>query len=141
MQPFPISSINDLERISYSSKWQYFEKLVAFIFDQNGFDVNQNVVVKTINGKRQFDVIAEKYGVTYMIECKKWKSKTQKTSSLKSAAMKHIERCESYELSANASGRKFIPFIVTLLEDEIEEHENVPIVPIMKLNWFLNNEI
>ncbi|MBI3190150.1 restriction endonuclease [archaeon] len=136
MQDFSIKSISDLESISYQVKWQYFEKLVAWIFDQNGFCAEQNVVVKFGGQKRQFDVIAEKYDKIFLVECKKWKSSKQKLSALKSAVKKHAERCEMYSIK---EGKEVYPVIVTLLEEDITDHDGVPIVPIMKLDWFLNN--
>lgn len=132
---FPIKSIHDLEKISYAAKWQFFEKLVAFIFGENGFDAKQNVIIKNESYKRQFDVIAKRFGVTYLVECKKWKSKREKSSALKSAVAKHLERCTLYE-SMNSG--EFRHLIVTLLES-IESHDGVLIVPIMKLNWVINN--
>lgn len=126
---FPINSINDLVRISNQARWQYFEKLVAFIFEQNGFETRQNVVIKN-GGKRQFDVIAKRYGTTYLVECKKWKSRREKTSALKNAVKKHLERCQLYE-ELNGRG---IPLIVTLFEEETTEYDGVVIIPILKLN-------
>ena len=132
MQQFPIKDIEDLQSISSAMKWQYFEKLVAFIFEQNGFDVRQNVVVKGFGTKRQFDVIAKHYDVTWLVECKKWKGKQR---SLAGATRKHLERCELYEgLYGTAN-----PLIVSLIDDDIISVDNVFVVPIMKLNWFINN--
>ena len=138
MQPagFRINSISDFEHLSHSVKWQYFEKLVAWIFDKNSFETRQNIIVKFHGQKRQFDVIAEKYGKIYLVECKKWKSRKEKVSALKSAVKKHKERCELYSIK---EGKEVHPIIVTLLEEDIAEHEGVPIVPIMKLDWFINN--
>jgi len=132
---FPIKTIKDLEHISSEARWQYFEKLVAFIFEENGFDAKQNILIKNESFKRQFDVIAKRYGVTYLVECKKWKSRHEKASALRSAVTKHLERCVLYE-SLHGSCR---PLIVTLLEENIDEHDGVLIVPIMKLNWLINN--
>ncbi|MBS3051220.1 MAG: restriction endonuclease [Candidatus Aenigmarchaeota archaeon] len=132
---FPIKTIGNLQSISSAAKWQYFEKLVAFIFEENGFEAKQNVIVKNPPHKRQFDVIAKRYGATYLVECKKWKSKKQRASALKSAVAKHLERCALY----GTLHKEGIPLIVTLLEEEISEHNGVMIVPIMKLNWFINN--
>jgi hypothetical protein len=141
---FPIKNVSELEQLSATVRWQYFEKLVAFIFEENGFDSKQNVIVKEPPHKRQFDVIAKRYSLTYLVECKKWKSRREKTAALKSAVAKHLERCALYEAAllekALAENKeKGIPLIVTLLEEDITEHEGVLIVPIMKLNWFLNN--
>lgn len=132
---FPIKTIPDLEHISSSVKWQYFEKLVAFIFEENNFSARQNVIVKDGFSKRQFDVIAKRYDTTYLVECKKWKSRREKTAALKIAVAKHLERCGFYE----GLYEKGMPLIVTLLEEDITEHEGITIVPIMKLNWFINN--
>lgn len=132
---FPIKTINDLDLISSSVKWQYFEKLVAFIFEQNGYDVEAGVVIKTGNGKRQFDVIARKYDNIFAVECKKWRSK-ESVSALESAVKKHLERCDLYSIARRET---VTPLIVTLLDDDIEEIEGVAVVPVMKLNWFLNN--
>lgn len=134
MQSFPIKSIKDLENISSAAKWQYFEKLVAFIFGENGFDARQNVIIN-FPQKRQFDVIAKRYKVTYLVECKKWKSKKQRASALKGAVVKHLERCALY----GTLHEEGVPLIVTLLEEDITEHNGVMIVPIMKLNWLINN--
>lgn len=138
MQPeFSIKTISDLEHISNDARWQYFEKLVAFIFEENGFDAQQNVVVKDGSRRRQFDVIAKRYGTTYLVECKKWKSRREKTAALKNAVKKHLERCQLYE---ELNGRS-IPLIVTLLEEEIIEYNGIVIIPIIKLNRYINEEL
>jgi hypothetical protein len=149
---FPINSIADFEKLSREVKWQYFERLVGYIFEQNGFGVRVGIIVKDgfgVHGKaralpvqanfvrpvkRQFDVIAERYGLTYLIECKKWKSRREYNSAVRFAVRKHMERCELYkEVKGNG-----VPVIVTLIEGEVEQHDGVPIVPITKLNWFIN---
>ena len=133
---FPIKSVSDLENISSAVRWQYFEKLVAFVFEQNGFDAQQNVIVKDGVQKRQFDVIAKRYGITYLVECKKWRSK-ERVAGIRPATKKHIERCDFY---VQLYTEKILPVIVTLMDDKIEEENGVPIVPIIKLNAWLNDE-
>lgn len=135
---FPIKNVSELEQLSASMRWQYFEKLAAFIFEENGFDAKQNVIIKDESHKRQFDAIAKRYGVTYLIECKKWKSKRERNSALKVAVSKHLERCALYE-SIYGESKETKPLIVTLIEEDITEHNGVLIVPITKLNWFINN--
>lgn len=131
---FPIKSIADLDRISHAAKWQHFEKLVAFIFAENNFEVIQNVILKSNGTKRQFDVVAKANNKTFLIECKKWKSSKEMLSAIKSAVAKHIERCTLY---SELHGQETIPLLVTLAETEINEHKGVFIVPVMKLNSFL----
>ena len=74
-------------------KWQYFEKLVAFVFEKNDFSVRQNVVMKFPEGKRQFDVIAERFDVLFLVECKKW---SKHNAAIKKAVNEHLERCRLF---------------------------------------------
>ncbi len=132
---FSIKTISDLEKLSHQVKWQYFEKLAAFIFSENGFDARQNVIVKGGESKRQFDVIAKGNGITFLVECKKWKSQSDRAAHLRSAVTKHMERCIYY--SELHPDEKTFPILVPLLDDDVNIEKGVPIVPIMKLNAFL----
>ena len=132
---FLIKNVSDLQSISYSVKWQYFEKLVAFIFSENGFDARQNVVVKVSGSKRQFDVVARSSSKTFLVECKKWKCMKERASALRSSVPKHLERCSLY--ASMHEDENVVPVFVTLLDDDIALENGVPIVPIMKLNSFL----
>jgi Holliday junction resolvase len=130
-----IKSIEDLEKVSKAVVWQNFERLVSFIFEENGFQVKTNMV-KTFNRKRrQYDVIAKKNNEIFLVECKKWAGNRARLSALKAAIEKHKERTEFYK---NLTKEHAIPIIVTLIEEEIKFYEEVPIVPISKLNSFLN---
>ena len=130
---FPIKGISDLEKLSHAVKWQYFEKLVAFIFEQNEFRVQVGKVIKIEGGKRQFDAIADKYDMIFAIECKKWAHR-QRVPALKRAVGRHLERCSYLQ-----STKMIKPVLIVLYDDDINMVEDVPVVPIMKLNWFLNN--
>ncbi|MEM7819744.1 MAG: restriction endonuclease [Candidatus Aenigmatarchaeota archaeon] len=132
---FKINSVDELEKISNKAKWQYFERLVSFIFEQNDFDVKHNVVLISKKKKRQYDVIAIKYDKTFVVECKKWRKNN--IFSLKRAIVDHKKKCNFYKRLTKQ--KNIIPIIVTLSEENITAYENVIIVPIMKLNWFLNN--
>jgi protease II len=134
---FQIKSIQELENLSESVTWQYFEKLVAFIFEENGFSVEQNKVIVFNNDRRQYDVVAKKNNEIYLIECKRWKSRANSASALKDAVENHIERCSFY---SEATGEKAIPLLVTPLKGMPEQHEDVFIAPLLSLNWFLNNQ-
>lgn len=130
-----IKNIEDLEEVSKEIIWQNFERLAAFIFEENEFQVKINVV-KTLNKKRrQYDVIAKKNNQTFLIECKKWAGNRYRLSAIKRAIIQHKERTEFYK---NITSEDAIPIIVTLIEEEIQFYEEVPIVPILKLNSFLN---
>jgi hypothetical protein len=130
-----ITCIDGLERVSAESAWQNFERLAAFIFEQNDFRVKVNTV-KTLNRKRrQYDVIAWKNGKTYLVECKKWAGNRYRLSALIKAIEQHKERTAFY---VDITNEEAIPIIVTLIEEEILVHEGVPIVPVSKLDDFIH---
>ncbi|HQE97348.1 MAG TPA: hypothetical protein PKY20_04030, partial [Methanothrix sp.] len=56
-------------------------------------------------------------------------------SALRAAVRKHWERSEFYRYLTDET---VFPIIVTLLEEEILLFEGMPVVPICKLNSFLN---
>ncbi len=128
-----IKSPADLERISREGRWQNFEQLAAFIFEENGFKAKVNVVKMFGKKRRQYDVLAEKGNKLYAVDCKKWSGNRYRLSAIKSAVKKHKERC--LRLSEAA-----MPLIVTLIEEEIKTHEDMIIIPIHKLNAFLQEE-
>jgi hypothetical protein len=130
-----IKTIEDLERVSKGAVWQNFEVLVGFIFEANDFQVIINKV-KTFNKKRrQYDVIAKKNDITYLIECKKWSGNRYRLSALKKAIEKHKERTKFY---SNLTEEISIPVIVTFIEEDIKFYEDMPIIPISRLNSFIN---
>lgn len=131
-----IKCIKDLDRVSTEVVWQNFEKLTAFIFEKNDFQAVTNIV-KTLKKKkrRQYDVIAKTNSKTYLVECKKWAGNRSRLSALKKAIEMHKERTEFYQLLTREDA---IPIVVTLVEEEIRSYEGVFIVPILRLNSFIN---
>ena len=127
---FNPKSLQDLELICKTLKWQGFERLVAFIFERNNFFVKHNVVVVFSGTKRQFDVVAEKGGVVYGVECKRLKKSPSANDMLR-----HIERCEMLSVCIGVSVKALI---VSLNHELI--NKTVPIIPVKKLNSFLNSD-
>ncbi len=129
-----IRNVEDLEMVSEEVIWQNFEKLAAFIFEKNDFEVSINTV-KTCNKKRrQYDVISRKGNRTILVEYKKWAAGRYRLSALKRAIEQHKERLSFYE---SITHEEAIPVVVTLIEEEILCYEGVPIVPILKLDAFI----
>ena len=130
-----ISTIEDLQRASGEAIWQNFERLVAFIFEVNDFQVVINKIKTFKRKRRQYDVIARKNERIFLVECKKWAGNRRRLSALKKAIVQHKERTEFYE---NLTGEATTPILVTLIEEDIKFYEDLPIVPIFKLNSFIN---
>ena len=130
-----IHSIEDLAVVSEEGVWQNFERLAAFIFEKNGFRVKVNTVKTHQKTKRQYDVIAWKGNQTFLVECKKWAGNRYRLSAVKKAVEQHKERTLFYAAVTNEDA---IPLLVTLIEEDIRFYEGVPIVPVQKLNGFVN---
>ena len=131
-----IQSLEDLAVVSEEVVWQHFERLAAFIFEKNNFSVKVNTVKIHNKTKRQYDVIAWKGNQTFLVECKKWAGNRYRLSAVKKAVEQHKERTTFYETITNEDA---IPLLVTLIEEEIRLYEGVPIVPVQKLNSFVND--
>ena len=129
-----IKSISDLERISTEVIWQNFERLTGYIFEQNDFSIEINRVKTQKRRRRQYDVIARSTDLTILVECKKWSGHRPRLSALKKAVDQHKERCAFYQA---LTGIEAVAVVVTLIEEEINSYEGVPIVPILKLNSFI----
>lgn len=129
-----IKCLSDLERVSSEVIWQNFERLTAYIFEQNDFSVEINSVKTQKRKRRQYDVIARSTDRTLLVECKKWGSHRPRLSALKNAIRQHKERCEFYWAVTRIEA---LPIVVTLVEEKIKSYEGVPIVPILKLNSFI----
>jgi len=130
-----LRNLEELQKMSKKLKWQYFEKLVAFIFDKNDFKTKQNAVIVFDKQKRQFDVIAERFNIIFLVECKKWSKFSE--AAVKRAVKEHKKRCTLY--SKQLKEKTVLPIIVTLLEGDIKIHNKMPIIPIDKLNLFINS--
>jgi len=127
-----------VEDILQKVDWKEFEKIVADIFQINGFKVKRNVRIK--NKKRyEIDIIAYKDNISFCVDCKHWSSGRYKKSQIKVAAKKQKER--SKVIRSLMNGRKIYPVIVTLFQEDLLKVEDVFIIPVWKLNTFLLEEI
>jgi hypothetical protein len=130
-----IETIEDLETVSEETIWQNFERLAAFIFEKNDFEVTVNTVKTSHKNRRQYDVIARKSDQTFLVECKKWAGNRYRLSALKKAVEQHKERTAFYQTITHEDA---VPLLVTLIEEEIPFYEGVPLVCILKLNSFIH---
>ena len=122
----------DINSILREYRWQTFENLVAYIFEQHGFTAKIHYRFKT-KRKYEIDVLATKGGRCILVECKKWRGKTASASKILKAVEKQMERAKEFRKS---TGNDCEAIIVTLL-DQPEEIEGIKLVPISRLNGFL----
>jgi len=125
-----------LGRLGAGMKWQWFEKLAAMVFGENGFAVRQGEVRMFGATRRQYDIIAEGPRFIIAADCKRWSGNRGKASQAKRAAEAQAERCG---LLRQGNPKEIIPMIITLGSEGISVHPGVPVVPIGMLNSFLNS--
>ena len=111
-----ITNEKELQEFLNITGWQSFEKLVASIFEKHGYKTRLNTVVKNT----QIDVI----------ECKKLK--TNNSTKIRQETFKQKNRIEL--LNAEEG------IIVTLKDFKEKEINKIKIVPLNKLNNYLNLE-
>jgi len=141
---------NDLEKILSQLNWKMFEKAVAQVFEANGFSVQNNFRFKT-KRRYEMDIIASRHKTVVCTDCKKWRRGRYKQTSLRNAAKMQKKRTKQFEKFVMnnpiakhklkiSNDSEFHPAIVTLFEEELKNEDGVIVVPVWKLNSFLNNE-
>ncbi|HIK01758.1 TPA: restriction endonuclease [archaeon] len=127
----------DLEAILEKYDWRDFESLVASIFAERNYKVKTDHRFKH-DGRHQIDVVAQGFREIFCVDCKKWSDRKGKISALKKAILDQKLRTQALKDSAHNKSDVY-PLIVTLLQEDIETHENIPVVPVWKLNSFLED--
>ena len=129
---FAIRNGANIEDVSEFLSWQNFEELVSHILDENGFQVQKNLILT--KPRMEIDVVGIKLGISILIDCKHWKRMTQ--SALNHIVNKQVERVKSYVEKTESTSA--VPVIVTLHQEKVDFVNQVPIVPIMELSSFLD---
>ncbi|MHA1754398.1 MAG: restriction endonuclease [Candidatus Odinarchaeia archaeon] len=139
---FLIKNGVSIEEISEVLDWVEFEYLVKEILEYHGFDVKVHFRFKKNKKRYEIDLLAERGNLILAIDVKHWSPRPGKKTSLKKYVLKQAERVEALISSLNESKDKLvkiIPLLVTWYEEGINFFNKIPIVPISKLNNFLNN--
>ena len=129
---FAINNGATIEDVSEFLSWQNFEELVSRVLDENGFHIQQNLILT--KPRMEIDVVGMKFGISILIDCKHWKRMTQ--SALNDIVKKQVERVKRYVQQTESASA--IPVIVTLHQEKVDFVNQVPIVPVMQLSSFLD---
>jgi len=139
----------DLEKTLSKLDWKQFEKAVAQIFEANGFTVRNNFRFKT-KRRYEMDIIASRHKTVVCTDCKEWGRGRYKQTALRNAADMQKQRTKQFEkfVANNPIAKhklkigehsRFYPAVVTLFEEELKYEDGVVVVPVWKLNSFLNS--
>lgn len=152
-----VISLADLERkmgngcpvelLAKELDWRDFEGLVAEIFSANGFRTFRNFRFSS-NGRRyEVDVVALERPKAIVVDCKHWGMRPGKSSSLKNAATDQLRRAVELSKRIHEFPKMSVyewgsvdttPILVTLYQEGITENGGVLVVPLFRLNSFLD---
>ena len=137
----------DLEHISDLLCWQEFEEITAFALKNNGYTVSNNVRFKNVARKWEIDVVGCKKPLVVCIDCKHWQHAIA-PSALKRIVDSQVERTRALADSlpnialklecTRWSEAKFVPSILSLMPSSFKFYYEVPIVPVLQLQDFIN---
>lgn len=131
--------------------WKDFEGLIANILAENNFKCTESFRRRgTFDVKgMEIDVIGVRGHTIISVDAKMWSVRGGKGSALRTAAENQKVRTKmltaqltklSKKIPAIVPGNYTIfPTMVTWLVEEVEMHEGVPVVPVFKLNGFIQD--
>ena len=137
----------DVERASSFLQWQEFETMAALALEQNRYEVIQNLRFKH-NGRRwEIDVVGCTKSMILCIDCKHWHHALS-LSVLKKIVEEQTQRAKALaesspnlvfkQINKYLESSKIIPIVLSLMNCKFKFYENVPIVPILQIQDFLN---
>jgi hypothetical protein len=155
----------DIENVMERFDWREFEAAVAEVFLENGFSVSRNFRFKT-SRRYEVDVVASKTinGVSHVmsVDCKRWSTGRYKATGIRIALNEQEERTLELQKFVNINPiaqhglrirqtNVFHAAIITLFEENIvpqledlddfeDADKSSVVIPIVKLNNFLNSE-
>ena len=137
----------DIQQVSDLLCWQEFEEITAMALRNNDFTVYKNVRFKTASRKWEIDVIGCKRPIVVCIDCKHW-GHAISPSTLGKIAQAQADRTKALtETLPNPKlhldctkwqNAHFTPAILSLIQNSFKYYNNIPIIPILQLQDFLN---
>lgn len=142
-----IQSGADLESVAGFLQWKEFEDMAAVALERNGFKVAKNVRFKHQGHRWEIDVVGCKKPMAICFDCKHW-HRGMSPSALKRIVEEQVERTVALSKHlpspslkiecASWNSAKFIPAVLSLVTGRFKFYDDVPIVPVLQLQDFLN---
>ena len=135
----------DFERVSRSLGWLEFEEMVAYTFEENGYDVNRRFRFQAEGRRWEIDVLAVRRSLVVCAECKHWASGLGNMTARRIVET-HLEKVKV--LSENAAGvaerlklnggrAVFVPLTLSLQPAREKIYRRIPVVSVFELPSFL----
>lgn len=137
----------DFQYVSSLLSWAEFEGIAAQALDTNNYRVVRNLHFRHKARRWEIDVLGLRKPIILCVDCKHWKHGWRNAANLK-AVEAQIERTEALaESLPNFSKRiklegwsaaTLVPLVLSLLPGPEKLYNQVPVVPIMQLQDFIN---
>jgi len=137
----------DFERVCNFLQWKEFENLAAEAFRANGYSVSNNFRFKHAGKRFEIDLLARMEPLIVCVDCKHWHHGWSRAAIVKVVEMQ-TNRTEAladafpivYEKIGLETWKQaiFTPTVLSLTQGPFKFHNKVPIVPILKIQNFLN---
>jgi Holliday junction resolvase-like predicted endonuclease len=137
----------DIERVCKVLEWVEFENFAASAFEANNFDVKRRFRFKKAGRRWEIDVLAYSEPYVVCVDCKRWRrgwgksaitkmveAQTLRTKIL-AQALPHLQRRILLDGWTQAI---LVPVILSLFPGPAKFFKNVPVVPILQLQNFLD---
>ena len=129
-----------------SLTWQEFEEFIAQVCTYHEFETRHRFRFTQVR-RYEIDIVAKRQPYLLCIDCKQFGARLGKTSALRSASEKqltrtqaladHLDRHQADLGILDWQEALLLPVLVTMMLEDIQFHENIPIVPAASLNAFL----
>ena len=136
----------DVEDLTKELSWQDFEGIVSEVFSANGFRTFRNFRFSSNKKRYEVDVVGILKPRIMLADCKHWGIRLGKPSALKTAATEQVKRgsefCNKLQEFNKLKVEDWtvvtaIPVLITLYQERIIQNDGAMIVPIFKLNAFI----
>lgn len=137
----------DVERVSGLLCWQEFEEIAALALRNNGYTVAKNVRFNHGGRKWEIDVVGCRKPLVVCVDCKHYHhgmspSAVQKIAEAQAQRTKALaDVLPNTKIKLDCTGwskAKFVPAILSLLPSKAKFYDEVPIVPVLKLQDFIS---
>jgi len=137
----------DFEHVCRLLGWIEFESMAAQAFEANGFRVLKNFRFRHADKRWEIDVLGCREPLMVCVDCKHWRhgwsraavikaveAQTARTQAFADALPNYYQKASLAEWESAT----LIPLILSLVPGPFKFHNNVPIVPVLQLQDFIN---
>ena len=137
----------DIGQVAGLLQWKEFEAISALTLERNGYFPVRNVRLKYSGRRMEIDIVACKKPLAVCADCKHWRQGIN-PSTLSNVVREQIKRTKALAeclhdatikiLCSSWTSIKLVPAIFSLTANRTKVFDNVPVVPILQLQDFLN---